>query len=225
MRRITSRGSGAVTPLTTGTPGLMIPAFSAAMAASESPNCWVWSKLMLVMTDTRGVQTLVESKPAAQSHLEHGRIHPPPGKMHKRHGGEDLEVGGAMFGRVPLGRRPIQPLDLRPDQLHQTGQLLRRAGPAVDDDPLLDPIEMGRSEQPGAIAGRREHRGDHRRGGAFALGSGDVEDGHALLRVPQPPEQLAHPVELRRLLRTRHRLAPLVVDASGEKPQGGFSAF
>ncbi len=61
MRRITLRGSRSVTPLTTGTPGLMMPAFSAAMAASVSPNCCVWSRLMLVMTDTRGVQTLVES--------------------------------------------------------------------------------------------------------------------------------------------------------------------
>ena len=45
----------------TGTPGLMMPAFSAAMAASVSPNCLTWSKLMLVMIDTHGVQTLVES--------------------------------------------------------------------------------------------------------------------------------------------------------------------
>jgi len=38
---ITSRGSGSTTPETTGTFGLMIPAFSAAMAASVVPSCLV----------------------------------------------------------------------------------------------------------------------------------------------------------------------------------------
>ena len=37
--RITSRGSSSVTPLTTGTPRLTMPAFSPAIAAKVSPNC------------------------------------------------------------------------------------------------------------------------------------------------------------------------------------------
>ena len=58
---MTARGSSATTPLRTSTPGLMMPAFSAAIAASVSPSCLVWSRLMLVMIERHGVQTLVES--------------------------------------------------------------------------------------------------------------------------------------------------------------------
>ena len=47
--------------MTQGTPGFMIPAFSEAMEASESPNCAIWSKEMLVITDNNGVMILVES--------------------------------------------------------------------------------------------------------------------------------------------------------------------
>ena len=59
---MTSRASSPVTPLTSGTPRLTMPAFSPAIAANVLPNCRVWSKLMLVMTETSGVQTFVASK-------------------------------------------------------------------------------------------------------------------------------------------------------------------
>ena len=58
MTRAASSGCGCET---TGTPGLMMPAFSAAIAASVSPSCSVWSRLMAVMTATSGARTFVAS--------------------------------------------------------------------------------------------------------------------------------------------------------------------
>ena len=42
-------------------PGLMIPAFSAAILGSVSPKNCMWSGEMLVITHTSGVMMLVES--------------------------------------------------------------------------------------------------------------------------------------------------------------------
>ena len=52
--RKTGLVSGVVSPMTTGMPGLMIPAFSPAIFAYVSPKNWVWSKLMLVMMHKSG---------------------------------------------------------------------------------------------------------------------------------------------------------------------------
>jgi len=54
-------GTPVSTPLTTGTPGLMIPAFSEAMAARVRPRYSVWSREIEVMTETKGKTTLVAS--------------------------------------------------------------------------------------------------------------------------------------------------------------------
>ena len=110
----------------------------------------------------------------------------------------------------------------RPNQFHQLGKFFLRAGLPVDRDSLFDPVEMGRGEQSGAIAGRREHGRHHRRRRALAFGARHVNDRHAVLRVAQPAEQFPHPVELERLFRARHRLGTLVVDPIGEEPQGGL---
>ena len=48
-------------PVTTGTPGLMIPAFSKAIAPSVFPRYSWWSRAMFVMTETSGVTTFVAS--------------------------------------------------------------------------------------------------------------------------------------------------------------------
>ena len=53
--------SPARSPLTAGRPRLRIPAFSVAMAASVLPSCRVWSNEMLVMIESSGWTTLVES--------------------------------------------------------------------------------------------------------------------------------------------------------------------
>ena len=53
--------SGVVSPITTGTPGLIMPAFSPAISSSVFPKNCVWSKLMLVMTQSSGVMMFVQS--------------------------------------------------------------------------------------------------------------------------------------------------------------------
>ena len=59
MAAIASGNCGATT---TGTPGLMMPALSAAISAIVSPRMAVWSRLTGVMTLTAGVTTLVASR-------------------------------------------------------------------------------------------------------------------------------------------------------------------
>ena len=60
--RITSLVSGRCSARTTGTPGFRIPAFSAAIAFSEWPKKFSWSKSMQVMMVTRGERMLVASR-------------------------------------------------------------------------------------------------------------------------------------------------------------------
>jgi aldose 1-epimerase len=57
----TGRVASRYSPTTTGTCGLMMPAFSPAISASVLPRNWVWSKLMLVMMESIGVMMLVQS--------------------------------------------------------------------------------------------------------------------------------------------------------------------
>ena len=61
VARITRRAEACVAPLTTGTPRLMIPAFSAAIFAIELPRMAMWSRLMLVITVSSGRQRFVAS--------------------------------------------------------------------------------------------------------------------------------------------------------------------
>ena len=49
QRRITAAASGRKSPMTTVIPGLMIPAFSNAIAPSVSPRCCWWSKSIVVI--------------------------------------------------------------------------------------------------------------------------------------------------------------------------------
>ena len=62
QRRITAAASGRRSPMTTVIPGLMIPAFSNAIAPSVSPRCCWWSKSIVVIAPATGVITLVASK-------------------------------------------------------------------------------------------------------------------------------------------------------------------
>ena len=48
-------------PITTGTPSLIIPAFSLAIFVSVSPRYWVWSRPMLVITHKSGWMIFVQS--------------------------------------------------------------------------------------------------------------------------------------------------------------------
>lgn len=74
---ITPRGPAAVTPHTTGTPGLMMPAFWYAIASSVFPSWAVWSMPTDVTTDTSGAHTFVLSnrppRPTSTTAASHRR--------------------------------------------------------------------------------------------------------------------------------------------------------
>ena len=53
--------AGSDSPITKGTPGLAIPAFSRAICSSESPRYFMWSSAIWVTALTSGVTTLVLS--------------------------------------------------------------------------------------------------------------------------------------------------------------------
>ncbi len=65
---MTARGT--LGPITTGTPGFMIPAFSRAIFSTVSPRMCVCSRLIDVMTDWTGVMTLVESRRPLFAHAQ-----------------------------------------------------------------------------------------------------------------------------------------------------------
>ena len=102
-------------------------------------------------------------------------------------------------------------------------QLVGRAGLAIDGEPLFDSLQVGRAEHAGAIAGGGEHRGDHGRRGAFALGAGDVDDLHAGVGLAEPRQQLPHAVELELPLLVGNERRALVVDAAHEPIERGLA--
>ena len=161
---MTSCGSGSVTPQMTGTPGLMMPAFSRAIEASVLPSWRMWSKLIDVITLTTGRHTLVESSRPPRPTSKMAASACRSTKCKQRHRRREVEVrrpavgitlgGGFVVHRAGIGFHAIDKRD----------KLVGSAGLAIDGKPLLDLFEVRRAEQACAIAGRREHRGDHGRG-------------------------------------------------------------
>src|SRR5689334_15084159 len=75
------------------------------------------------------------------------------------------------------------------------GETIRGNGMTADANALGGFIQMRRSEQAGAPAGGMEARLDHRAGGAFSIGSGNVDEAAAILRAAQRIQEDADPVE------------------------------
>ena len=90
-RRIACCASPPTTPLTAGRPRLRIPAFSVAINSSVLPSWRVWSNEMLVMIDSAGRTTLVESSRPPMPDLEHDRADAATGEMEQAHRRGDLE--------------------------------------------------------------------------------------------------------------------------------------
>ena len=110
------KGFPPLTPQTTGTPGLMMPAFSKAIWRRVEPRCCWWSLAIVVMTETRGRTTLVASKRPPMPHFEDRDIDLALGELEKGEGSQDLEVG-RVVGELPFGHEPVdhglQPLEQR----------------------------------------------------------------------------------------------------------------
>jgi len=102
------------TPLTTGTPGLMIPAFSKAMADNVEPSIRGdqgdrGDNRNQRIDDIGGVES------AAHADLENGDIDLALGEMEEGQDGQDLEIGG--MGLQAAGReQPVDRIRMRPSR-------------------------------------------------------------------------------------------------------------
>ncbi len=213
---MTARASSPRTPLTTGRPRLMIPAFSAAIAPRVEPSRRVWSNEIVVSTETSGRTALVESSRPPMPTSTTASPTPAPGEVEQAHRRGDLEEGRP--AEVAEMRVAIEPLDGRPDGLDQARDLGRRRLGPIDPEPLAEPVQVGRREQPGPPAGGGRDGGDHGRGRALPLGPGDVDDRERLLRVAQRPEEPAHPADAE-VEGGRGHADPLVVDPAVEEAE------
>ena len=95
-------------------------------------------------------------------------------------GGDQLELGGMVGHRVGHGA----------DLLKNFADLLVGNLLAVDLHALVEADNVWRRVQSGAVARLLKNRGQHRRGGALAVGSGDVDELQLLLRVADALHQL-----------------------------------
>ena len=118
---------------------------------------------------------------AAHAHLAHHDVALAAGKPREGDGGDHLKLGGLLEDAVGQG------LDL----LGDLAQLLVGDHLAVDLHPLVEPDDVGRGVQAGAVAGLPQHRGHHGAGGALAVGAGDVDELQRPLRVAHLVQQCA----------------------------------
>ena len=127
----------------------------------------MWSKLMFVMIETSGSQTLVESnRPpsptsrTAMSTRRQSKCRNPRAVMTSKNVGDRAGSPSASIVR-----------DGRGDLAHPGRDLVRRDRHAIDLDAFGDVGQVRRREQPGPIAGGPQDAGEHRAGRALALGA------------------------------------------------------
>ena len=107
--------------------------------------------------DVRGVE------PSAQSGLDDGHFDVALREEVERHGRGHLEERKPQFDHLVV---------VLVDEVHH---LLLGNHLAVDPDALAEIRQMGRGEEPRAVARLLEHRGDDVRDAAFAVGAGHVD--------------------------------------------------
>ena len=131
---------------------------------------------------------------ASHADLDDGHVHGRVGELPDGHGGEHLEEAHLRLALLlHLGvHQGHEILGLVPDVDEIViGQLL-----AVDGDTLVDLLQMRRRVQAGThTVGAADGLG-HACGGAFAVGTGDMNHAERLLRVAQDVEHQVHPVEI-----------------------------
>ena len=94
-RRITARGLVAGLAADRGTPALDDPGLLAGDRRQGRAELLVWSNEMLVMTETAGRTTFVESSRPPHADLQHDGPGPASGEVEQAHRGRDLEEGRA----------------------------------------------------------------------------------------------------------------------------------
>ena len=124
---------------------------------------------------------------AAHAHLQHHDVALLPLEVLEAQGGDQLELRGMLGHGVGMG----------PHVFRQCAQVVVGDLNAVHLHALVEADDVGRGVEPRAIARPREDGGQHRRGGALAVGARDVNELQVVLRVAQPREQLPDPLQSR----------------------------
>jgi len=138
---------------------------------------------------------------SAQPSLDHGDLYAGAPEVLEGERALQLEVQ-----RRALARR-AQPIDGRSQRIvHDRRQGVGRDERAVDPDALAVVDQMRRGEQPRAVAGGAQARGDHGRGRALTLGPHDMDNAIGAVGMVQQLQQPAHAVEGQDLLAGRPAL-------------------
>src|SRR6185295_14308560 len=122
-------------------------------------------------------------EPATESDLDHRDLDSACREVVECQGGGDLEEGALPSGRETLEMRQpaLQPATVGP--------------PPGDADALAEVDQMGRGEEPGAIAGFAQHPLDQRAHRPLAVGARDMNRAKALVGVAERAHQGARAVE------------------------------
>ena len=172
--RASTRLRIAASPTTTGTPGLMMPAFSPAIVASVVPRyCW-WSKAIeVIAVDGRRCHDVGGVEPAAEADLEHRDVDAGAAEQLEGDRGRDFEERRL---RLAARRRRSRPSIARAHVGDRRDQRVARStGRPSIDEPLGEIDQVRRGVARRAVAGGAQRRVDHRRDRALAVGAGDVD--------------------------------------------------
>src|SRR5262245_54248389 len=105
------------------------------------------------MNDVRRIES------AAHADLEHDRARSPAREIEEPHRGGELKKR-----RAALAVRRVVERELLfgfADLVDERNELAWRSGSAVDCEPFLKPMQVGRAVKSGSYARRGERRGDH----------------------------------------------------------------
>ena len=149
---------------------------------AESGPARVYVRLLRQLFDLRKSTMVVE--PSAQTNLHYGNIDSLPRKIDEGHDGDELKKG-----QLDVGRQSTFPNFRR-----QRDGLIRRDFLSVDPHALGKGYQVGGGVKRRPVASQGEYAVEHRRGGAFAVGSGDMKRGKGFLGMVEERERPIHAV-------------------------------
>ena len=122
-------------------------------------------------------------QPPAQTDLEDGHVDRFPREVVERQGRRRLE------------HRRVEARDECAERLDAVDHAVLRDRLAVDADALAKGDQVRRGVEAHAVAGALQHRGEHRRHRALAVGATDLHQAVALLGTAQRVEEALDPLE------------------------------
>ena len=140
-------------------------------------------------------------EPAAEACLENGDVDLGPGKVVEGHGRHHLKPG--RHARAAADRRGVELLDGRDDRGERAEEIGLGDRPAVDRDPLFEPMDVGGEVATDPQPCLAEDRGDHRHRRALPLRASHVDHRKGVVRVADQGEQPSHPRQAERAVAPR----------------------